>query len=126
MFFGYSNSCSRWTPNPDLRPEKGWSYELGCRNRKVKKPWSVSVFYMTMDDKIEYRYDYSAFEGRYTNIDEYRAWGAEAEVTFSLSENWTYAQGIAWTWAEVRNNGGRWTRFVPPRRCRNENKENSQ
>lgn len=109
----YSNAS--WTANPDLDPEKGWSYDLGFKNLKAKNPWSVNVFYMTMKDRIDYEYDMVTYVGSYINIDKYRAWGAEAEITFNLNEKWTYTQGLAWIKADEKDAGGDWKRASTPR-----------
>lgn len=104
-----------WRPNPDLKPEKGWSWDLGYKNLKAKNPWSVGMFYMTVDDKVDYRTDPITWVGQYVNVDKYRAWGIEAEITFNLSENWAYTQGLSWTKADEKNTGEDWTRTDLPR-----------
>lgn len=109
----YSNSFS--IPNPDLKPEKGWSYDLGYKNLKANTPWSVGVFYMTAEDKINYFYDTNTWLGQYINVDKYRAWGAEAEITFNLGESWAYTQGVSWIKAEEKNQGTDWQRTGAPR-----------
>lgn len=104
-----------WIPNPDLSPEKGWSYELGFKDLKARTPWSVGAFYMTLDDKINYESDPATWIGRYVNIDQYRAWGVEAEITFKLNENWAYTQGVSWIKGEQKDAGDDWTRSELPR-----------
>lgn len=106
---------SGWNPNPDLKPEKGWSYDLGFKNLKAKNPWSVNVFYMTMDDRISHELDPATYSGRYINVDEYRALGAEAEITFKLGKNWAYTQGLAWLKADEKDAGAEWKRSSMPR-----------
>lgn len=108
----YRNSF--WIPNPNLQPEKGWSYDLGFKNLKAKNPWSINIFYITMNDRINYEFD-STFVGRYVNVDEYRAWGGEAEITFNLDESWAYTQGVAWLKAEEKFAGADWKRSGTPR-----------
>lgn len=109
----YSNVS--WSPNPDLKPEKGWSYDLGYKNLKARNPWSLGIFYMTMDDRINHKSDPITWVGQYVNVDKYRAWGVEAEITFNLSESWTYTQGLSWTKADEKNAGSDWTRTDAPR-----------
>lgn len=104
-----------WTPNPNLKPEKGWSYDLGFKNMRAKNPWSVSVFYMEMKDKIYYESDPVTWMGQYINVDEYRAWGVEAEVRFNLDEKWAYTQGFSWIKADEKKSGADWTRSNMPR-----------
>lgn len=114
-FYQMFYSDAYWNANPDLDPEKGWSYDLGFKNLKAKNPWSVNVFYMTMKDRIDYEYDMVTYVGSYINIDKYRAWGAEAEITFNLNENWAYTQGVAWIKADEKAAGGDWKRASTPR-----------
>lgn len=114
-FYQMFYSDAYWTANPDLDPEKGWSYDLGFKNLKAKNPWSVNVFYMTMNDRIDYEYDMVTYVGSYINIDKYRAWGAEAEITFNLNEKWAYTQGVAWIKADEKDAGGDWKRASTPR-----------
>lgn len=104
-----------WLPNPNLKPEKGWSYDLGYKNGKAKNPWSVGLFYMTVDDKISYEYTAPSFIGQYVNLNKYRAWGAEAEITFNFDENWAYTQGVSWIKAEEQKQGAGWMRADAPR-----------
>lgn len=114
MFYGDAGGFS--LPNPNLKPEKGWSYDLGFKNTKAKHPWSVGIFYMNADDKINYDYNPATYTGQYNNIDKYRAWGAEAEITFNLNENWAYTQGLSWIKAEEKKESGdKWGRSGIPR-----------
>ena len=72
--------------NPDLDPEKGWTYDLGVKAANVKNPWSFGLFYMDIKDKINYEYN-AYYVGKYVNVDKYRAWGAEASaLLYSLIE----------------------------------------
>ncbi len=104
------------TPNPDLKPEKGWTYDIGVKDEKAANPWSFGVFYMDMEDKIKYQSDSVTWIGQYVNLDQYRAWGIEAEMRFSFHENWSYTQGISWTDADERSEGSdEWTRSNMPR-----------
>jgi len=104
------------TPNPDLKPEKGWTYDIGVKDEKASNPWSFGVFYMDMEDKIKYESDPITWVGQYVNLDQYRAWGIEAEIKLNFHENWSYTQGISWTDAEEKTAGtDNWTRSNMPR-----------
>gem|GEM_PF-281983 len=104
------------TPNPGLKPEKGWTYDAGVKDGSAKHPWSFGIFYMEMKDKIKYESDPTTWIGQYVNLDKYRAWGLEGEVKFSLNEKWSYTQGISWTDADEKTAGsGRWVRSDMPR-----------
>ena len=104
------------TPNPNLKPEKGWTYDIGVKDPKAANPWSFGVFYMDMEDKIKYESDPVTWVGQYVNLDEYRAWGVEAQIKFNFKKNLSYTQGISWTDADEKTKGtDTWTRSGMPR-----------
>ncbi|MGC9490943.1 MAG: TonB-dependent receptor plug domain-containing protein [Thermovirgaceae bacterium] len=101
-------------PNYDLKPEKGYSYELGVKGKDPSGPWNVGLFYMTMDDKIRWKAT-SLYESRYENADDYRAWGIEASKTWSLNRLWDLSLGATWMRAEEKEaEGSAWTRSNVP------------
>ena len=122
-FFSMPSFYQIWNPirsmgtaNPDLKPEKGWTYDIGVKDEKASNPWSLGIFYMDMEDKINYEYDPATWAGQYVNLDQYRAWGIEAEMKFNFHENWSYTQGISWTDADEKSEGSdEWTRSGIPR-----------
>lgn len=99
-------------PNYSLRPEKGWSYEAGVK--ASDRSWSLGVFYTQVEDKISYRSDPVTWVGKYVNLDEYRAYGFEGSWRVQLSGEFSYLQGVAWTYGEDRS-GGTWSRSGHPR-----------
>ena len=101
---------SMGSPNPNLKPEKGWTYDIGIKDPKAANPWSLSIFYMDMEDKINFDWGTGYF-----NLDEYRAWGVEGEIKFDFQENWSYTQGISWIDAEDKAGGKAWARSRMPR-----------
>jgi iron complex outermembrane receptor protein/vitamin B12 transporter len=101
-------------PNYDLKPEKGYSYELGVKGIDGSNPWNVGVFYMDMDDKILWQAT-SLYESHYDNVDEYRAWGIEASRTWALTELWDFSLGATWMRAEEKaETSSTWTRSTVP------------
>ncbi len=106
--------------NPNLKPEKGWTYDIGVKDEKAKHPWKISVFYMNINDKIDYNSKYDALSNtttsQYINLNEYRAWGIEGEYKHNFNENWSYKQGVAWTDADEKMPGSdEWVRSDAPR-----------
>ncbi|MEG1799632.1 MAG: TonB-dependent receptor, partial [Synergistaceae bacterium] len=110
----YADSYGYSLPNPELKPEKGWTYDIGVKDEKAKNPWNIGLFYMDMEDKINYVYD-ASFVGQYVNVDKYRAWGIEAKVKFNLSDEWSYTQQLTFTDADEKVQNGDWTRSEQPR-----------
>jgi iron complex outermembrane receptor protein/vitamin B12 transporter len=97
-------------PNSDLKPEKGYTYEIGAKGRDAAGKWNVGLFYTTMDDKIDIAPDWS----EYVNVDEYRAWGIEASRNWRLSRFWNLRIGAAWMNAEEKPAGGGWIKGGAP------------
>ncbi len=111
----YADSYGSSLPNPNLKPEKGWTYDIGVKDATAKNPWNIGLFYMEMEDKINYKFDGVTYVGSYVNIDKYRAWGVEAQVKFNLSESWSYTQQLTFTDADEKRENGIWTRSDQPR-----------
>ena len=107
----YADAYGYWLPNPNLKPEKGWTYDIGVKDDTAKNPWSFNVFYMDMTDKINMNDSYT----QYINVDEYRAWGAEGRYKWNFHENWSYTQGISYLHAEEKTGGSDWVRSNMPR-----------
>lgn len=97
-------------PNLDLKPEDGYSYELGCKGQDEKGNWNVGLFYLEMDDKIDIAPDWSV----YVNVDEFRSWGIEASRGWVLSPLWNFTLGMTWMNAEEKNAGGDWIKGGTP------------
>lgn len=97
-------------PNLNLKPEDGYSYELGCKGQDEKGNWNVGFFYLQMDDKIDIAADWSTF----VNVDEFRSWGLEASRGWVLSPRWNFTLGLTWMNAEEKNTGGEWIRGGTP------------
>lgn len=111
----YSDAFGFWLPNPNLKPEKGWTYDIGVKDDTAKNPWSFNVFYMDMEDKINYHSDPVTWESQYINVDEYRAWGFEGQYKWNFHENWSYRQGLSYLHAEEKTGSSDWTRSNMPR-----------
>lgn len=114
-FYELIGEASMWLlPNPDLKPEKGWSYELGVKAEKAKNPWSFNLFYTYMDDAIVYDYDPVTYISMYKNVNQKRAWGAEGRYTWNINKHWSYAQQLSYTNAEEKAYAN-WYRSKDPR-----------
>ena len=101
--------------NHSLKPEKGWTYDIGVKDNTAKNPWNFGIFYMDMKDKINYFYNPLTWQTQYINVDEYRAWGFEGKYKWNFHENWSYTQGISYTHAEEKSGGSDWERSNAPR-----------
>lgn len=101
--------------NPDLKPEKGWTYDIGLKDDGAKNPWNFGLFYIDMKDKINYSSDPLTWMGKYVNVDEYRGWGFEGKYKWNFHESWSYTQGLSYIHAEQKSSGGEWERADQPR-----------
>jgi iron complex outermembrane receptor protein/vitamin B12 transporter len=88
-------------PNVNLKPEKGYSYEIGAKGYNESEAWSAGLFYITMNDKILYNLNTSSYE----NADEYHAWGVETSKSWALSRLWDLKLSTSWMRAEEKENG---------------------
>ena len=112
----YADSSGYSIPNPNLKSEQGWTYDVGVKGEKAENPWNLGLFYMDLKDKIKYQSDPITYIGQYMNVDKYRAWGIEGRITFNIDDHWSYTQGISWIKAEEKKgDGGSWTRSDDPR-----------
>ncbi|MFH0810815.1 MAG: TonB-dependent receptor [Pseudomonadota bacterium] len=68
--------------NPDLKPESGWSSELGWRRDLVpgKLTLDMSLFYWRIKDKINWRLDPATFGYSPENIDKQETKGATVSL----------------------------------------------
>lgn len=111
-FYQIFGDNSNWViGNHNLKPEKGWTYDIGVKDNTAINPWSFNVFYMDMEDKINMNNSYT----QYINVDEYRAWGFEGQYKWNFHENWSYTQGLSYLHAEEKTGSSDWTRSDMPR-----------
>lgn len=92
--YGYMDTTT--TPNPDLKAEKGWTYELGWKknlggNDLVK----FAVYHMTIDDRISTK---KLIDGtnQYYNVASYKNTGAELSYEKSVSKGFSYGAGFSY------------------------------
>lgn len=102
--------------SPNLKPEQGWTYDIGIKDEKAKNPWKLGAFYMDMEDKIIWNTDSWMGEAAYINVAEYKAWGFEGQYKFNINDNWSFTPGFAYTYAEEKaDSSADWVRSSTPR-----------
>jgi len=106
-----------WTPtlsSPNLKPEKGWTADLGVKGTDDRGAWALGLFSVSMEDKIEFN-NFNPGEPSYVNLSEFRSMGLEAGREFRLSEEWRWGLGLTWMRAEVKETAdGPWLREGSP------------
>jgi len=94
-------------PNPNLLPEKGYSYDLGLKDPNNK--WNINLFYIKMDDRIKWK-DFDPdpwiYKGKYINLSEFRSWGIEGQFEKALTSNLSWINGITWQKPEEKQSSG--------------------
>ena len=119
IFLPYADDAyGVYLSNPNLKPEKGWSYEIGAKGQKAKNPWNVGIFYTDMDDAVYYKYDWSVYPAtnQYINLSKYRSWGLEGQIKFNINDKWSWTQGLAWRRGEQKETTvSDWERSSDPR-----------
>lgn len=90
LFTSSAGTSFNQVPNPDLRPEKVNSFELGLRGQYDRGNFSVNGFYADYDDFIQGFYNVPG-TADYTsvNLDKVKIWGLEASADWRLTENLT-------------------------------------
>lgn len=106
-----------WTPtftSPNLKPEKGISYEFGVKGKDDRGGWSAGLFFLNMEDKIEFN-NFTPNEPSYVNLSKFRSLGLEASREFRISDSLRWETGLTWMRAEVKETeGGPWLREGSP------------
>ena len=87
--------------NPDLKPEKGWSYELGLKGFSSEEPWQIGVFFTVLDEKIKYD-DRFPDPSTYINVAQFRSYGIEASKKWNLGKNWSLGLNGTWQMPEEK------------------------
>ena len=82
----YEQNLSGMTTNPDIKPERGWVYELGLESKPLPELWTkLSLYRSDISDAIALTQNES---GQYymENFEKFRRQGVELEAKIELSE----------------------------------------
>lgn len=85
MYMDYGN----YTPNPNLEPEQGWTYEAGWKTQYKQFSSTVSVFFMDFTDKLNTNYIDSLQKYQYQNMDEFQSTGVEWQMRYRFLNNYS-------------------------------------
>ncbi len=92
-------------PNPNLFPEKGYSYDIGVKDPNNR--WNVDLFYIEMDDKLDCQKQEDKDNiWKYVNVAEFRSWGVEGQLEKNLTTNLSWINGMTWQKPEEKANPG--------------------
>ncbi|MFZ9904681.1 MAG: TonB-dependent receptor domain-containing protein [Steroidobacteraceae bacterium] len=96
--------------NPDLKPEKSRSLELGVKRREAWGRWSVSLYRNEVDDLVAY--DVAIFKPN--NVASALLQGAEGQVQWTFGAM-RFTHSLSWLSAEDRSDGFNRGRELPRR-----------
>lgn len=80
--------------NPDLEPERLWSYEASFSHRHKWLRGTLSIFYIDGENGIQTQF----IDGRPRNVNTGRIenWGVEGELSASIARSWSLAANYSW------------------------------
>ena len=73
--------------NPSLKPESGWSYEIGAKYRNPFVAVKLAPFLMKYKDKVEA--DFTVFPWTYYNANKFQSKGVEWDIEAYPADYWT-------------------------------------
>lgn len=79
--------------NPDLKPQEGWSYEVGYKYEGEKNFFSADVFYMDVKNKFDWAKDSEGKSYR-INKDKWKNTGLEINYKQKFNDEWSANFGI--------------------------------
>lgn len=79
--------------NPDLKPQKGVSYEAGWKRVTDSHSWKAAVYHIDITDNISATWDTYKTEYQYTNED-FKNTGIELSCDIEGKNGWSYNWGV--------------------------------
>lgn len=79
--------------NPDLKPQKGVSYEAGWKRVTDSHSWKAAVYHIDITDNISATWETDKMEYQYTNED-FKNTGIELSCDIEGKNGWSYNWGV--------------------------------
>ena len=92
----YSKKLENW----HVKPQEGWTYEIGAKYATEKDSLKLALFHMDVKNKFRWvkESDLIPSGDKYTNVqingEKFRNTGFEAEYVHKFNENWQYNVGL--------------------------------
>ena len=86
--------------NPNLKPEKGFSYDLGFEYTGTKAAFAITGFYIDSQDLINWEFDPNTYRTTPVNIDKAKQYGCEIGFSYDMSKEISYKINYTYTRAE--------------------------
>ena len=100
----YSAKLKNW----DVKPQSGWTYEIGSKYIHGKDTLKVALFHMRIKDKFQWVKESDLLPGGNKDINvqvnggDFRNTGIEAEYQHSINVNWKFNMGISVSNPEIK------------------------
>lgn len=100
----YTSKLKNW----DVKPQSGWTYEVGSKYIQGKDTLKVALFHMRIKDKFQWVKESDLLTGGDKNTDvqvnggDFRNTGIEAEYQHIINENWKFNIGISVSDPEIK------------------------
>lgn len=79
--------------NPDLKPQEGWSYEVGYKHESDKSSFSVDIFHMDVKNKFDWAKDNEGKSYR-INKNKWKNTGLELNYRQQFNDEWSGNFGL--------------------------------
>ena len=90
----YESSWSEASPN--LKPEKGWTYETGIKFRSKSFAFTLAPYYMKLKDKIVWAFNPATGKSNRVNLAEFTNKGVEYNFQYLIGDKWKLSVGGYW------------------------------
>lgn len=106
--FGFSPT---FIPNPDLQPEKAWTYEVGWK-KKISEHGLLKwdIYHMNIKDRF-YKIELSDGKSSCKNALEYKNTGTELNYEWYAPKGFSYSVGVSYSNPkQIKEEGSSWER----------------
>lgn len=97
----YNSNSNTFIPNPDLKPEKAWTYEIGWKKQFDDSSLKLGLYKLRVEDRIYSTKTGDKYNGDdiYTpiNADKFENIGFEGLYEQRIDDNWYYNFGFAFS-----------------------------
>lgn len=97
-YMARTTATTDWIGNPELEAEKHHQFDISLHSKQDALNWMASVWYDRVDDYILRETIAAGAKERdiYRNVSA-ELYGAEFEVSYALTDNWSLGNSLVWT-----------------------------
>lgn len=114
----YKDKDSDFIPNPNLKPETGYNYEIGYKKHYDNSQLKIALFKIDVSDQIDWQPVERDSKGKVTksqaqNLSGFRNAGIEVAYENKINNHMSYSLGSSFSNPEIqKNEGDSWTRTM--------------